>query len=195
MSTYHPHGFTISDVQKKKLKNGDQITIKAGNMSGPHVLYLTATQKSKANKAMKEEKGMRLLLSGKQLAYNIKNGSGFWDSLVSGIKSVGEYGFNNIVKPIGEKVILPAVLKAGETLAQKGVNRLTGGKVKRGRKGRGFGSFLKGLSNVVVNKILPIAANVGSVVAMKRLGMGVRKRRAGHGLTVPSSGLKYPGEN
>ena len=201
MSTYHPHGFTISDVQKKKLKNGDQITIKATNMNGSNIIYLTATQKSKANKAVKEGKGMRLLLSGKQLAYNIKNGSGFWDSIWSGIKDVGNYVGNKVVLPIGEKIVLPTVIKVGEQLAQKGMNRLTGGQVVKRRKvkrGKGFMDFINSVGNVlgsVVEKAIPIASNVGSALIAKRLGMGVKKRRAGHGLTVPGSGLKYPGEN
>lgn len=87
MTTYHPHGFHVSEYQKKKLinslKKSDQLTLsfKHNGLKGDHTFYLTNSQLGKVSSAIEKQKGLRLKFSKAQLEYNKKSG-GFLAALL-----------------------------------------------------------------------------------------------------------------
>jgi hypothetical protein len=116
MSSYHQHSFKLSPLQLRKLKAGNKIRLQNSALDGSNVLFLTATQMNKLNKAKKAGKGMELMLSGSQLSHNIKHGGSIWGDIFSkvkdGLSSAASFGFDNIIKPTATKLLTERVAPA-----------------------------------------------------------------------------------
>ena len=76
---------SITADQAKKLLSGQTSVLRREQCNGgPHVLYLTQSQKDRLHK----QNGIKLQFSKTQLKHNMKHGKGFWDIFKKGAKAV-----------------------------------------------------------------------------------------------------------
>lgn len=91
MTTYHKHGVTLSEGQKKRLakaiKDRSEITLRlsSSELNGSDDLRLTRTQINRLKKAGSQGKGSDLKLSKIQIRHMIQKG----DSLITTLMSLG----------------------------------------------------------------------------------------------------------
>jgi hypothetical protein len=111
MSYVEHKGLHLSDAQKKKLLKGEKVRVAHEHLAHPkgETAYLTKSQYKKLLKAHKEQKGMLLDMSQKQLKKHLK-GSGL---------------FSSIAKSLG-RALIPIATDAVKGLANQGIDALAG---------------------------------------------------------------------
>lgn len=133
MSYVEHKGLHLSDAQKKKLMKGEKVRVAHEHLAHPkgETAYLTKSQYKKLLKAHKENKGMLLDMSQKQLKKHLKGG---------GL-------FSSIAKSLG-RALIPITTEAVKGLANQGIDALAGtasnalggsGVVKKPKKSTGNG--------------------------------------------------------
>ncbi len=211
----------------RSIKSGSPLTLRLTKhrFVGKHPFHLTTMQMKKLHKHHTSGKGLDLRLSGKQL--KTLRGLGFWDAIKTGVKAAakavapmaidavssfakkklaGEGLFDwagplaNGLNSLGDQVVQNAVPIA-LTLATKGQysgQPMQGrGLKKKGKKGDGFGDWLKAGAKGLAKSLGPLAIDAASDFAKKKIeGSGVRKRgrkSKGKGIFAPGmSGSGWP---
>lgn len=196
MGKYIPVFLTLSAGQKQKLRGLRAIQLKPGDMysggkRGPGVMvHVTAAQRRKihnrlssnANRAFNKKRGLRITLSRSQLYHNMKHGSGIFDTLKNGVKSLvhnstvqdfAKKGFHAALD-YGKQKYLPMAKDYAQNKMSALVNRVAGKGIKK-RKG-------KGLFSSIAQAALPIVAQAG-----------INKLLGGKGIRAPGNGIQAPG--
>jgi hypothetical protein len=136
MTSYTPKKINLTDYQLRKLGNaiinGNDVilTIKPTQNNNGHTLHLTERQIKRLEKAMKDNKNIRIKLSKAQLASQ-PHGSGLFDSIIKLVPKVLPF-LTNVVAPLG----LAGATGAISGLANRAVQKKKGtGIVRAGQEG------------------------------------------------------------
>ena len=134
--SYSPRELDLSDYQLKKIgtaimKDEETVlTIKPNQNNRGHVLYLTDRQVKRLDKAMRDNRNIRIKLSKTQLASQ-PEGSGLFDTIAKLVPKILPF-LKNIVAPLG----LAGATGAISGLANRAVQKKKGDGIARaGQKG------------------------------------------------------------
>ena len=124
MSNYQKVNVNITDNQKQKIKDSvsakcaiTSIKFRKTDLDGDHVLFLTDSQYKKFEKAKKQNRGITIKMSIKQLRYNRKEG-GFLGLILPALAGVARVAAPAIGKALG--------IGALSGLANAGVSKILG---------------------------------------------------------------------
>ena len=142
----YPHQISVSltPYQVKKLQKGKKVRLSYQALSGgDQNIYLTQQQFRKVQTRLKKGLGMDIgPFDQAQLKHHMMYGGGFWDSLKSGLKSVGETALKLAKEhalPLAKEHLLPIVVEEGKNMLKKEVIP----KVKKALVGRAGGMTKK----------------------------------------------------
>lgn len=172
-----PIKIALSKDRVARLKKGYSIQLANKDIGVGVAVYLSKRNVNKLAKAKKLRKGVRLQMTMKELHYNAKHGSGFFDDLWGGIKSIGE----KVLPKVIDKGVDVMIGKAfgGKGIKSKANRRRLANRQSRSKRGRGFFDDIWGGIKTIGEKVAPKVIDKGVDVLIGKAFGGKGAKRGG----------------